>query len=366
MADIGVCDAIIAAVEGAAPQQIQKFPSLGGLMASIDPENQRGLEVITPEKEGGYYSSDTNGGTPKVKLRFYRPDVGGVSSSYSCDALDNEPNTEVVFPLSLASVKSFKFSKQRLQTLCADANSIVPQWLNGVNLPMSLSMLEVRNMVMSKMRAMAIDMNAKIMARYLANFGVNARTGNVTAQNINLWNTATGGIRSDGWAQVETDMAINEFLGAPIVIGGSLGYRFATSLGWSALADTGIDYEKLATQNPLHYYFDNTADTVFGANQMAVLAPGMTKFVQRKKYVGEFAKPHGNSEYGTMTLPELPGVVFDVQLKAIDCDPDYGNLPSWTVIISCDYDLFVMPDIYKTGDPKKGVNGVLRYTGVAV
>jgi len=366
MPDIGVCDAIIASVEMASQIQKQMIPSVGGLRASLDPQNMLAVDVISPERGDGFYSSATSGGTPRVRLRFYPPQVGGVDSSYTCDATaDGEPS-EVNFDLTLQSVVKGKISKRRLRTLCEDANKLMPNWLNGINTPMSFQMMEVRNIIMSKMRAMLTDINAKVMARYLASFGKNARTGNVTSQSVNLLNTTSGGVRSDGWAQVVTDFMINEFVGTPIVIGGSLPSRFATGMGWSGLADTGIDYGTVESKNGMNFYFDNTADSVFGAGQMAVLAPGMTKFVTRTKFIGTFAGTHGVSEYGTMTLPEFPGITFDIQIKELDCDPDFGNMPSYTYIISLDYGLFVMPSIYGVGDVKDGVNGVLRYTGVAV
>jgi len=366
MAKIGVCDAIIASVAMASKTQTQIIPAVGGLRASLNPENQADVEVISPDRGDGYYSSATSGGIPLVKLRYYQPQVGGVASSYSCEPVADIEPIEVNFNLTLKSIVTATVGWNTLQTLCRDVNTLMPNWLNGIETQLTAQMMQVRNILMSKMRAMITDINAKVMARYLASFGKNARTGNVTTQPVNLLNTTSGGVRSDGWAQVVTDFLTNEFTGTPIVIGGSLPSLFATGMGWSGLAATGIDYGAVATKNGMNFYFDPTADSVFGANQMAVLAPGMTKFVTRNKFAGDFTGGHGNSEYGTMTLPEFPGINFDVQAKQLDCDPARGNMPSTTIIISLDYGLFVMPSIYGVGDVKDGVNGVLRYTGVAV
>jgi hypothetical protein len=359
MAELGICESVVKSLMMASPTQTQIIGNVGSLQIALDPENQRGVEVVSHDKGDGFF--ENVGGTPSVKLRYYPPSIDTTESSFTCNNPSTPAYIDTTFALTLQSwIKPIAISRDYMRLLCGEATTANNSWLQGVPVPLSIRMNEVRNMIMSRMRDLFRTMNTNIRAKILASFGNNAVTGNATSISIPLFK-ADGTLRADGWAKAMVDYMTNEFTGQPLVLGGSLPNQYALSANnWASLSASGIDYEKLKETNPIKMYHDSGVDTVFGTGQMAVIAPGQIKFVQERKNVGVFAGKHANSYYGTFALPEMPEIVFDVQIQEIDCDTPSG---SYKIMIGTKYDLFVMPSVFPEGDIKEGVNGVFRYTG---
>lgn len=359
MAELGICETMIRSLAMASPKQQQSIGNIGSLMIAIDPENKVGVDTVSYDKGDGFFSNV--GGTPSVKLRYYPPSIGTTGNTFSCANPSTPAYIDVDFQISLQSwITPISITRDYMRLLCGDAAQSNSAWLRGVASPLPIRMLEVRNMIMSRMRDLFRTMNTNIRTKILASFGKNATTGTVATIPIPLFRT-DGTLRSDGWAKAMVDYMTNEFNGQPLILGGSLPNQYAMqAINWASISQSGIDYEKLQASNPIKMYHDSGVDTAFGLNQMAVIAPGQIKFVQEKKNVGVFAGKHGNSYFGTLSIPEMPEITFDIQIQEIDCDSQSG---SYKIMIGTKYDLFVMPSIYPVGDIKEGVNGVLRYTG---
>lgn len=359
MAELGICETMIRSLGMASPNQQQTIGNIGSLMIANDPENKVGVDVVEYDKGDGFF--DNVNGVPSVKLRYYPPTIGTTENSFTCNNPSTPAYQDVDFTLNLGNwIKPITIPRDYMRLLCGDASQANASWVRGVAIPLPTRMNEVRNMIMSRMRDLFRTMNTNIRAKILASFGKNAVTGLVATIPIPLFKT-DGTLRDDGWGKAMTDYETNEFNGQPLVLGGSLPNQFAKRANnWASLSASGIDYEKIKATNPIKMYHDSGVDTVFGAGQMAIIAPGQIKFVQEKKNVGVFAGKHANSYFGTFALPEMPEITFDIQIQEIDCDSQSG---SYKIMIGTKYDLFVMPSIYPVGDIKEGVNGVFRYTG---
>ncbi len=151
--------------------------------------------------------------------------------------------------------------------------------------------------------------------------------------------------------------------------------QFGTNIQTGSALGKVINITKTADQ----YVLDNGIQQIWGQNSVAVLAPGSVKFIGRNKYQGAFAGQKGTSFFMTMPLPVnefgcnlddcLRELVFDVQLKYIDCPTSVtvnGAAQTvnrgWEVIISKEFALWVQPtNAYAASDELYGTNGTLKY-----
>lgn len=313
MAELGICDASIVALQNAMPSQANKITAAGMLKALSSPTNRTTIEVLSPQKEG-HTSSKFNAATgkyiPTIRLRWYQPQVSESDDERSCNADTHEQHTEEDFALNLYRQRSFYLPVDRMQALCESANAVASSGSNGIRFNMDNTpvMNELANIMWSHLRPLVRDINADLFDKVITKIGTNVRTGLKTASNIPVFNATGTAFRFDGWTQVLDDFANNELSGNPIIVGGSLFNRFAIALGQGGSSDGGFDYSKL--NNPFEFHYDATADTKLGANGFLGIASEVAAFVQKVRFT-QYTKL-GTSHFGTFVLDDLPGVEFDL------------------------------------------------------
>jgi hypothetical protein len=369
MAQLGACAAAIVALENVAPGvQGTTFGNIGAVKALRDPEALQGLSVLT---EGELLGKSTDtvatvertaAGLPKVRIRHYGNINAASVTTPTCAADPAAAPIEDTFTLTKYLQQSFSFSVDRAKSLCGDAARIVTNSRGmRASVPNTPVMNELATILRMHARKLVQDLDKDVLLRLKSAFGVNARSTNTTAQNIELYK-ADGTRTSAGIDQLMADYRFNEGIGRPIILGGNRIVSFFESLGYGCCSLDGVDYNKINAINPYRIYFDPLVDDAtagFGANQFAVISAGAHKLVTANRYTinGVQIQRMANTSYGRVTFDELPGLQFDLAVDESGC-----VTPGWLFILSLSYEVFVPPAPMGAGDPLNGVNGMFRYT----
>jgi hypothetical protein len=366
MAEIGACEAVIIALENAAPALTTSIVGNSGTVKALrDPDALKGLDALTNGQLLGK-STDTvatvertAAGKPKVRIRYYTNETAASATEPICEGDPSTP-IETDFTLNKYLQQSLYINFERMQSLCGEAAAVKTsgggmRWV----VPNTPVMNEVVRMLLPKARKLVADLNADVLTTLATGFGFNARTGNATAQNIALYG-AGGAKTSLGVDQLLMDAQDNEMVGvSPILLGGRKIVTWLRSLDYACCSDVGVDYDAIRTKVPFRIYYDPLADTSFGTDQFALLSAGAHKLVSASRYFvnGVLLKKMATSYYGQVFFDELPGLAFDLVVQEDGCVN-----PGYTYIISLSYDVFIPPAPMGAGDNLNGFNGLLRYT----
>jgi hypothetical protein len=126
-------------------------------------------------------------------------------------------------------------------------------------------------------------------------------------------------------------------------------------LGYGCCNDGGFDFGKMAANAPFKFYSDYDMTTELGnANDFFAFFPKTVQMAVFNKYVGEFARPIGTMERGTLPDPFIPGLVYDVRILPNECGEYYD------LYVNLDYDFWFAPDQFQAGDRLEGVTGVFK------
>jgi hypothetical protein len=127
-------------------------------------------------------------------------------------------------------------------------------------------------------------------------------------------------------------------------------------MSWGCCNDGGID---LSVANGEAYFFrDKDANTILGANQFAVMSPGVMHLLQWKANSGIFMET-GDTFAHTRIMDPITGLEYDVDIVYDPC------IKQWTWAVGMHFSFFIMPDQWPTGSDMEGVNGTLRFTATA-
>lgn len=357
MAPLGPCEATILALANVTPDAHETFPEAGGIYALLDPQNVPGAGP-TPSKGDGLVSVD--GGIPTVKLLNYPRVTTASRDVHSCENLSTPALATNNVTLTNFKEQAFDVTAEELAQLCGDANKIAGQGLTEDKIRLKADntpfMKDVRARFMAVLKALVRDVNSEIVDGIITKVGTNVVSGDALGQRIdafttdrsatpNVYKTLKSHQRKNGISSM-----------APLILGGDNIAEYGDLLDWACCNDSGIDLAKMASMNKGRYYYDVNIDTAWGAGHFITWAPGTLRMITYPVNQGIFASKHGESYFGSFTVPEFPGIEFDLQIKAIDC-PDRV----WRMIISTHFDVFGAPSPYAAGDRLEGVNGVFRY-----
>ena len=379
--NIGACDLIIANMFDVANGQFNT-PRMGATMAALSPQNRSLLDTISPVRDEYGNLSRGADGKPKVKIMNYLNQNEEVSDSPTCDGGAAVPPVEEEFVIDKYAELGFKFSHAEWQRFCQESfDNLETGPANKIRLKKNIKRTKLINWMNTQIAMKIGNIMNKVendaTDALLAGVGVNAVYGNATAQNVLLFDNATTmNQRPHLYDELGKIMRKNELSGTPIVIGGENIATFADRFDVACCSDGGIDYAKMGGKMKFEYYYSDKLEAKFGANHFTVLAPGSFGFVTYPRYehimFANGEAKHGTSEYGVFSVPEFSAdnsggrtIDFDLKVKKIDCDPDFGNEESWLVIPSISYDFFVKPAGFRYGyGPLQNVNGIMRYIGV--
>lgn len=241
--------------------------------------------------------------------------------------------------------------------------------------PSTPLMNELLLMIKESADALLSGVNQDLATLMAAAIGVNVRSGNNAAQNINLVLNTTNNPLNQGLTQVLTDYQLNESAGRPMMVGTGLIHNFMLQQRAKSPDQSGINTPIQA--NDFDFFQDPFAATSLGANQAIVYEPEAVQLVEYMRYKTFKSGEFGSDVFFTFFLPmqvsdRVEMVEFDAHLRYHPCpttlnDAYYGTPggvavdKGWQLIISKDFGLFTIDQAYRGTDRLSGNRGSYRY-----
>jgi hypothetical protein len=305
-----------------------KRDRVGYLDALMSEENRMGFEAIPIPTNGKYRAVQVN------YIQRGIADSVNLTCTNSCDT-DQEiaPLETIVNITNCIETKGMKFSEDQMRKLCeADA-------------------VYVSSVIMAQMNALNTALNQQLLAGQSSNFG---KFGDGTTQkDIKLFEATTNAPRAIASAQIRHEFDLVGASGSPMIIGGGNFDLYAKTQQIACCnANTGTD---LSRWTDYMYYNDRFVNTVIGANEFVVLAPGAVQLLTWNKYVGDYAKRNDVFEHGTITDP-FTGLTYDLKVHYDDCADE------WSIKLSLNWELFFLPEnSFNEDDTNAGVNYTFHF-----
>lgn len=236
----------------------------------------------------------------------------------------------------------------------------------AVGTPSAPLMVPLYEALLVKINGIIQKMNYTLLASMATQWGVNAVTGSTAAQTVTFGNSLS---MEDGVIKLISDYQMNEGFETPLIVGNGAVANYNIAQGLKVAADQ----YGFASNQTFKFYNDFRSTTAWGANHFGVFMPGMVGLVDFNKNVGPYAGQKGESFFFTIPVPvqlangELTALVFDAQLKYIDCPVTVDDVTTprgWQLIISKNYGLYVAPNnMFAGSDRLTGVRGAFHYVG---
>ena len=296
---------------------------LDALMSSL---NTAGVEKIPVPSDGKYR---------ETIVKFYQR---GVASDIAEDCegildcsgdIEQEPFEQKVAVDDCIATKGLIFNENEMRKLCeSDAT-----WIS--------------NIIMGQMNAINVQLDKRILADAVANFGVFADGTNL--KEVPLFTPAPENApRSIAMAQIRHQYDEVGSMGVPLIIGSGNFDLYAKSQEIACCnSSVGTD---LSLWSDYAYYNDRFVEGIAGAGHFIVLAPNVTQLLTWNKYLGDYAKRNDVFEHGTLTDP-FTGLTYDMKVHYDDCKEQY------TIKLFLHYKLWQLPaDSFAGTDDFAGVN----------
>jgi hypothetical protein len=313
-----------------------------------------------------------------IKLRYMRRGIpSDVTDEEGCDAGATAAYLETTVTHPLFRQISLYISNAELERYYDDATA-------GVQLGQSTVMSELYNRLVVKINGLIGAIDIALLDEMITRWGRNAATGSATPVSINF-STINNVKLTDGIVKLIDQAAQNEIVGDLLMVGNGVAntFQIASMLQTTANMD---GYQSNRWQG-FKWYNDPYSATEWGVNHFGVIAQGSAGFVTWNKNEGYSAGSQGNSYFFTLPVPvilasgELTNLVFDVQLKSIDCATTIDGTVrdrGYILYVNKRFGLFTSPtDAYTPdvvdgtgavtvhGDRLQGTNGLLHYVGTA-
>jgi hypothetical protein len=312
----------------------------------------------------------TAGHDRNIKLRYMKrgtPDQA--SDTPGCDAGDTASYDETTLAHALFRKMSFYISNEELEQYYDDATKSV---LLGNAAPAGGILAEMYNRVIVKLNGLIGAIDIALLTEMVTKWGVNAATGLSTATAINF-STLNNVSLTDGIVKLIDQAEQNEIAGQLLMVGNGVAntYQIAQALQSAANA-SGYDANRWSA---FRWFNDQYSAAVWGANHFGVIAQGAAGFVDWNKNLGYSAGTQGTSYFFTINVPvildggNLTNLVFDAQLKSIDCATEIDGTTrerGYILYLTKNFGLFTTPDdAYETSDLLTGANGLIHYVAAA-
>lgn len=362
--EMGYCEALVRGIDmvGGLNNTSLRATPVGTVQALLDPINRS--DAAFDEIMGD------NGGIRKIRVkRLPRGVETDAVDEVTCDVTTTAGYVEQCVEVLQEVSVSFETSAETMQRYCDDMLRIVNNGEAGDNYFVHVEL------IMSKMNALREKINSKVIALLSANVGNNIPYDSNVFQTLPMITAADGAKLEIGIQRLIHDMKVNEVYGQFLVSGLGVFDRFNTSAQWGCCNQNGLNWDAMiSTGVPYKYYSDvklgaklNDPDLFF------VFAPGMTQFVYTNDTLlgrKNQDRRHGNTTYGTIMDPLLPGVRYDVSIEETNC-VNGRRKPSYYITIYLRFDLAFTPaNAYSSGDrlltANGASNGVFWYRATAV
>jgi hypothetical protein len=341
------------------------------------------LNMLVSQTDRPFVDANMGGHYKDVRVKYMpRTTEAQVSTSDTC-SVDFVP----VYNETTASVNNIAqtgvwISDDTVRQYCEDASRTV-----AVGQPATQLMNEHLNGILHAMNGIYQKME-NILTDSVT-WGTHAATGTSAAVTVNIEQDNTLNDLATGLTKLLMDAEVNEFCGAPYMVGplGSKFHAFDMQKKYRALAPgEGFDPAMMAANSGYAFFASGQAASTWGnANALGMFAQGSAHLLERLDNVGSFAGQRGSSFFTTIIDPRtqcwtpngLSNIQFDLQVKYIDCPDDLARLNAggaidptgltaargYALIIKKRYSLFQTPnDAFDASDRLTGSNGALLYT----
>ena len=219
--------------------------------------------------------------------------------------------------------------------------------------------------LLTKLIGLIGKIDSNLIAAQATKWGANAAYNlSAAAQTLYLGKSADF---NSGYVKLQEDAILNEVNDSLLICGNGLLTRYDI---FHRLKTSPDSYGIGALG--LNAYYDPRTITGWGQNHFGAFAKGTVGFVDWNAYVGAYAGEKAGSVFFTLPVPvELDGsltsLVFDCQLKYIDCPTYDGNgavvqARGWKLLVGKHYGLWNAPtDQFQTSDRLRGVTGAFHY-----
>ena len=304
-----------------------KRDRVGYLDAIVSQENTAGVELLP---------IPTNGKYRKVQVNYAQRGIEAevaLTCTNNCTSTNEREPKETIVDVDNCLETSLLFTEDEMRKLC-EADSL---WVSQT--------------IMSQMNAVNVALDKQMLALQATNFG-NFADG-TALKSVKLFEDTSNASRAIATAQIRHQYDLVGASGAPMMIGGGNLDLFAKVNQIACCnSTTGTD---LARWTDYMYFNDRFAESVLGANNFAVLAPGAVQLVTWNRYAGEYAKRNDVFEHGTITDP-FTGITYDLKVHYDDC------ADKWTVKLQLHWTMFFIPtNAFATGDDNEGVNYTFNF-----
>lgn len=283
-----------------------------------------------------------DGRRKQVRISYFpataAADIVTTPSDYCVTQEPQEPEVQIITIDRYRGTVGRALTAENVRLICGPGNSAAE---------------ERQKMLLQDIRELNVQVNNDALTFASLNFGNHFQTGVNTATPARLFNVNNPDMF--GFSGVMEEYYDIEGVNRPMIVGGGLASRFFSSMNWGCCNDGGINLD--AASGEAFFFRDKNANTIFGANQFAVLSPGVMHFLQFKANSGEFMDS-GDTYAHTRIMDPITGMEYDVDLVYTPCNRQW----SWRLGVS--YALFIMPDQWPVAaaPSMSGVNGTLRFT----
>lgn len=251
-----------------------------------------------------------------------------------------------------------KFTNDRMINICQNTQAFINEY------------------VLSDMKALRIKANDMLLALLDAGSGRNHRyngteVAEITNTSLQLLGTdAATGTQVPLYANfsdIVLDFQNNQMQGIAQLIGQGNLHKFMTLSRFSCCNAAGVAYDSAIAQSGVAYYLEQGANTVLGANEFLVVAPGVASLLwfNRNRNIN-IQSP--TVAHIVMPDPIYPQIAWDFDFKWDECDK------VWIYSLSADFDLFTPPtDQFGSEDLSSpvceddlvGTTGIFKYIATA-
>lgn len=355
----GYCDAVsrgLANVNGLNNTTFKATP-VGTLQLLFDPINRAQAEYISDIMDGD--------SVRRIRVRrIPRATEADAVDENTCDVTSTAKYIEQCVTVSKQASISFETTKEEMQRYCASELQL--QNDPNASLPMFTDHL---NKILSQMNGIRERINNVVVTEILANTGINVATGNNAPFPLPMLQASNGSKIELGLQLLDHHMSENEVYGQYLISGHGIFDRFNTSMQFGCCNQYGLNWDAMSSSSPYRYYKDLKMRDITGdPNIFFVFAPGAVQFVYYNDTILSRmdGARHGNTLYGTIIDPLVPGLRYDVAIEETNCE---GNrrAPRWTITLYLNYDIVFIPDnAFKAGQdrlhPAAGMsNGVFQF-----
>jgi hypothetical protein len=361
---LGYCEALLLGIEEINGCNNTSFRSdpVGTMQALFDPANRDQAEFNVQDGPSVRYL--------RVK-RLPRGNYTEAEDQVGCETTTEVGFTEQIIEVCESANISFEVDNETMQKYCREA------WLRretgGGQGDLGFMNYHLQ-FINSKLNGIRQRINRKIITKMLANPGYNITHGVNTAITLDMIDSVTGAKLERGIGDLVYDMKNNEVNCQPIIVGFGNFDKFNTSANYGCCNSNGLDWAAMIGSAPYRYYHDFAVGEL-ASNQdvFFAMAPGATQFVFYNNLglgLGSVDQRHGDTIYGTIVDPAIPGLLYNVAITETNCKEGLRK-PAWQISIYVYFDVAFIPDNAFGPDDRLRVpggisNGLFLYEALAV